>query len=232
MPRLAGELGLQRSIRAGLIAALLVSTGALADVRADVAKTPAKQPVGRRPPSKRARKQPARKQPARKQPARRAPAAPCQGANLIPSASNTAVVDAATLCLINQVRAANRLRPLRANRELQAVATGQAEDMVRENYFGDDSPSGQTPAARIASTRYPAHAARLVTAQNIGWGTESSATPAGMLAAWLQSPPHREVILTSEYRDAGVGVAPAVAAALGQGTAGGTYAVEFGARGR
>jgi uncharacterized protein YkwD len=230
---------MQRTIRAGLIAALLMGAGALADACTAIAKaapsgqpsnkhSPSKQPPSssKQPPSKRARK------PVRRKPARKAPTAPCLGANLIPSASNTTAVDAATLCLINQVRAANHLPPLRVNRDLQAVATGQAEDMVRDNYFGDDSPSGQTPAARIATTRYPAHAARLSTAQNIGWGTESSATPAGMVAAWLASPPHREVILTSEYRDAGVGVAPAVPAVLGRGTAGGTYAVEFGARGR
>jgi uncharacterized protein YkwD len=218
---------MQRSIRVGLIAALLMGAGALARAPTAIAKTArGGPPPSRQSPSKRARK------PVHRKPARKAPAAPCQGVNLNPSAANAATVDAATLCLINQVRAANRLRPLRANRELQAVATGQAEDMVRWDYFGDDSASGQTSAVRIATTHYPAHAARLSTAQNIGWGTGSSATPAGMLAAWLASPPHREVILTSEYRDAGVGVTPAVPAVLGRGTAGATYAVEFGARGR
>jgi uncharacterized protein YkwD len=224
-----------------LIAALLVGATAFADARAGVTRTPAKQLADShrssgQSPRRRARKKPFRrrasKKPVRRKPARNAPSAPCQDVNLAPSAADVAAIDTATLCLINQVRVANHLLPLSTNHELQTVATGQAEDMVRWDYFGDDSASGQTPAARIASTRYPAHAARLSTAQNIGWGTGSSATPAGMLAAWLESPPHREVILTGEYRDAGVGVAPAVPAALGQGTVGGTYAVEFGARGR
>jgi hypothetical protein len=46
----------------------------------------------------------------------------------------------------------------------------------------------------------------------------------------MRSPPHREIILTAAFRDAGIGVAPAVPAVIGGGTGGATYAVEFGAR--
>jgi uncharacterized protein YkwD len=154
----------------------------------------------------------------------------CAYANLRPTATDTAIVDAATLCLIDRVRAAYRLRTLRANRELQAVAGAQATGMVRDDYFGDDSPSGQTPAALIEELPYGAHASSLATGQNLGWGTSSAATPAGIVTAWMHSPPHREVILTSAYRDVGVGVSPAVPSILGHGEGGATYAVEFAAR--
>ena len=156
----------------------------------------------------------------------------CVGANLLPTSANAATVSAATLCLINRVRAAYHLRPLRPNRELQAVAVAQTHNMVRRDYFADNPPSGQTLAARIAASRYLAHAARFSTAQNIGWGTVREASPARMLEAWMASPPHRQVILTPAYRDAGVGVVPAVPSVVGGGMGGATFAVEFGTRAR
>jgi uncharacterized protein YkwD len=154
----------------------------------------------------------------------------CTYANLQPTSADTATVDAATLCLLNQLRAAHHLLPLRSNHELQAVATTQVGGMVRRDYFGDNSPSGQSPAALIETLPYGAQAASLSTAQDVGWGTLSDATAAGMVAAWMGSPPHREIILTAEFRDAGVGVAPAVPSQLGCGNRGATYAVEFAAR--
>jgi uncharacterized protein YkwD len=156
---------------------------------------------------------------------------PCARANLRPTSTDTAIVDAATLCLIDQVRAAYHLQPLRPNRELQSVANAQTTAMVSRDYFSDNSPSGQSPGALIATSPYGAHAASLSTAQDLGWGTLSDATPAGIVAAWMDSPPHREIILTAEFHDAGVGMAPAVPSIIEQGERGATYAVEFAARG-
>jgi uncharacterized protein YkwD len=44
--------------------------------------------------------------------------------------------------------------------------------------------------------------------------------------AWLHSPPHREIILTPAYRDAGVGITPATP--LRGVRRGATYVGEFG----
>jgi len=155
----------------------------------------------------------------------------CTGANLLPTSSNAAAVDAATLCLIDQVRTAHHLGLLRANHALQTVAATQVDNMVRWNYFADDSPSGQTPSTLIAETYHPARAATsLSTAENIGWGTGAYATPAHIVAAWMASPPHREIILIGEYRNAGVGVTPAVPSVLAQPLPGATYAIELTAR--
>jgi uncharacterized protein YkwD len=158
------------------------------------------------------------------------PATACAGANLLPSAANARAVDAATLCLIDQLRSARGLRPLRANRELAHVATSQVTSMVRDDYFADDRPSGQTPMALVAVTHYPAHAARVAVGQNIAWGTGVDATPAHIVAEWMASPPHREVMLSGSYRNAGVGVTPAVPELLRTSDRGATYAIEFGAR--
>ncbi|MFI4990668.1 MAG: CAP domain-containing protein [Solirubrobacterales bacterium] len=157
----------------------------------------------------------------------------CTGEDSSPNGRNAALVDAATLCLMNEIRAAHHLLPLRPNASLGRIASGQAGDMVRGHYFGDQSISGQSPFARIMASSYVAHQAsrlHLHAAQNIGWGTGHTATPAGIVKAWMESPPHRAIILTAGYRDAGVGVAPTVPSGFSGQWHGGTYAAELGTR--
>jgi len=134
--------------------------------------------------------------------------------------------------LINHIRRRHGLHRLRFSRALGGVATGQAHDMVRGGYFADHSLLGQTPSARVMVALHAARSASVSvsTAQNIGWGMGSAATPAGMVRAWMHSPPHRRIMLTRAFRKAGVGVAPALPRELGRGSLGATYAMEFAAR--
>lgn len=157
-------------------------------------------------------------------------ASPCAGASLRPTSANAAAVDHATLCLVDQIRAAHRLRPLHSNGELLGVADSQVSTMVSWNYFADVRPSGQTPLSLIVVTSYPAHTAGIAVGQNIAWGTGPYSTPGHIVAEWMRSPPHRAIILTGEYRDAGVAVKPALPGVLGAGHRGATYAMEFGVR--
>lgn len=156
----------------------------------------------------------------------------CAGANLLPDGTNAAAVDAATLCLIDRVRAGRGLRMLHANLALRNVAAGQAYNMVRWNYFADVRPSGQTPMSLVTGTRYRLHAAHLAVGQNIAWGTGGFATPAHIVSEWMASPPHRQIMLAPVYRDAGVAVKPALPSVLHAGSQGAVYVVEFGARKR
>ena len=104
--------------------------------------------------------------------------------------------------------------------------------MVRWDYFADVRPSGQTPLSLVGVTRYPAHTAGIAVGQNIAWGTGAYATPEHIVAEWMASPPHRAIILTGYYRDAGVAARPALPGVLRAGRSGATYAMEFGARSR
>ncbi len=155
---------------------------------------------------------------------------PCVGEYARPGAANAATIDAATLCLINGLRRADHMAALQPNRELQRVALAQVREMVRRDYFADVSPSGITPGTLIESTSYARHASVLVLGENIGWGTGADTTPAYMVGAWLRSPPHRRLIFTSAFRDAGVGATPAAPWELAHGEAGATYALELGRR--
>jgi uncharacterized protein YkwD len=154
----------------------------------------------------------------------------CRGADLAPTASDSKVIGAATLCLIDRIRSAWHLAPVRANRTLRAVAASQVRSMVRLDYFADVRPSGQTPLSLVAATNYRVHASSVSVAQNIAWGTGPLATPARVVAAWMASPPHRRVILTGYFRDAGVAAIGAVPWRLAHGRHGATYAIEFGTR--
>src|SRR5690348_16967460 len=81
----------------------------------------------------------------------------CAGENSSPNGRNAALIDKATLCLMNQIRAAHQLRALRFNASLGGIASGQASDMVRGHYFADQSLTGQTPLARILASAYVSH---------------------------------------------------------------------------
>jgi uncharacterized protein YkwD len=156
--------------------------------------------------------------------------AACAGASQMPTITDTVAIDRATLCLVNQIRAASHLHRLHANRYLLGVAASQVTTMISWNYFADVRPTGQTPLSLVGVTRYRTHAARFAVGQNIAWGTGSDTSPAHIVAEWMASPPHRAVILSPEYRDAGVAVDPAVPGVLGEGRSGATYAMEFGVR--
>lgn len=155
----------------------------------------------------------------------------CRDTGLSPTRKDIARITAATLCLIDQERVAYRLGTLHSNSSLQQIATGQAKAMVLGNYFGDDTPTGTTPWQRITASPYGLGAHSVAAAQNIGWGTQRMATPAGMVSIWMHSPPHRQIVLTGGYRDIGIGVAPAAPTSLTKGAQGATYTVEFAVRG-
>ncbi len=163
-------------------------------------------------------------------PRARAAARACPGATLLPTGTDAPIVERATLCLINQLRAVHALQRLRANRWLRSVADSQVTTMLSWDYFADVRPSGQTPLSLVGVTRYPAHAAAFAVGQNIAWGTGALATPVSIVAEWMASPPHRAVILTGDYRDAGVAVIPAVPRVLQPSRSGATYVMEFGMR--
>jgi uncharacterized protein YkwD len=151
----------------------------------------------------------------------------CPGEHSMPTGANVKALDAATLCLINRLRAAHDLSPLHLNGELAKVAGAAAQAMVREDYFSDVEPSGRTPMSLVASTHYRPP---MAIGQNIAWGTGAYATPASVVAAWLASQPHRENMLDPQYLTAGTGATPAVPAVLHPEGPGATYVLELGAR--
>jgi uncharacterized protein YkwD len=160
----------------------------------------------------------------------KAASARCSGEHLRPRQVAPARVERATLCVVDRVRAVDGLSPLAPNRELRTAASSQVRSMIHDDYFSDVRPAGQTPMSIVAVTHYPAHTAQVEVGQNIAWGTGPDAAPVQVVAGWLASPAHREVMLSDVYREAGVAVAASVPALLSAHERGATYAMELGAR--
>jgi uncharacterized protein YkwD len=149
----------------------------------------------------------------------------CAGADIVPAADNVAVVGQATLCLLNQQRAANGIGPLVENAALSTASAGYSQRMVSQGFFGHESPDGGTLVQRLTDVGYLGDDAAWVVGENIGWGQASLATARSMVTAWMNSPGHRENLLSADYTQVGLGLA------LGTPTDqtwGATYTTDFG----
>jgi uncharacterized protein YkwD len=153
----------------------------------------------------------------------------CPGSSAPPGRSNLPSAVGATLCVINGVRHAHHLARLRMNPVLRAIASSQSHEMLVGGYFGDDSLSGLTPMQRVESSAYARGSTRLSVGQNIAWGQAAGSTPAAIIAAWLGSAPHREILLSPAFRDIGVGISLGAPRAAAH-SSGAIYTLELAAR--
>jgi uncharacterized protein YkwD len=129
-------------------------------------------------------------------------------------------------CLVNVERADHGLPALRSNARLNVAADRHSTDMVARQYFAHVSPEGASVTDRVRQTGYLGGSHDWALGEDIGWGTGSASTPASIFRAFMNSPPHRRVILDRDFRQIGVGVASGVPVA-GQG-AGATFVLDFG----
>jgi uncharacterized protein YkwD len=115
------------------------------------------------------------------------------------------VLEAAVIHELNEVRSAHGFEPLRSSPSLRSAARGHSRAMLDDGFFSHDSADGTAFSERIR--RYYT---------NRGWRTWSvgeallasqgiDIDAAGIVKAWLESPPHREIILSPTFRDAGIG---------------------------
>jgi uncharacterized protein YkwD len=158
-----------------------------------------------------------------------AAAATCAGADLPPTAANLATVEQATLCLLNQQRAAAGLPPVSRNDQLDAASRAHSQDMVARKYFAHDTPDGvnfvdrETTAGYINDNLFSWNAG-----ENIAWGAGYLAPASQIMTAWMNSQPHRENILDPDFKEIGVGIVMGVPVA--GSAAGATYTTDFGTR--
>jgi uncharacterized protein YkwD len=116
-----------------------------------------------------------------------------------------ASLEASVVREMNKVRAAHGLRALHASPSLRSAARGHSHAMLEHGFFGHDSVDGTAFSDRIR---------RHYT--NRGWRTwsvgEALLSSSGndiqaraIVAAWLDSPSHREIVLSPTWRDTGIG---------------------------
>jgi len=129
-----------------------------------------------------------------------APHGVCQAAD--DTAAAPAIQARAISCLINWARAQDRRAPLTPRPALRRAAAMKGKQVASCGQFSH-TPCGTdvTAAVREAGYRYSTFG------ENLFAGSWGQVTARDVLAAWLQSPPHRANVLHSSFRD--VGAAPA-----------------------
>jgi uncharacterized protein YkwD len=111
------------------------------------------------------------------------------------------------MILVNQARWENgQLPPLKANQDLTDAARYHSQDMRDDNYFEHDSYNrvgGDLVFERYWYERIQDYYSGAL-GETIAVGYS---TPASVMDGWMNSPGHRAIILSTTYREIGIGYA-------------------------
>ena len=157
-----------------------------------------------------------------------ATAAGCKGADVRAQDGGLAKAARATLCLVNTERSQRGLERLKLSKQLRKAARGHSKDMVANQFFAHDSPSGSTIPSRAKKAGYTRKTTSFLLREDLGWGAGERSSPRKVVEAWMASTVHRENILNAKLRDAGIGIAKGSPF----GGPGATYTLAFGQRKR
>jgi uncharacterized protein YkwD len=130
----------------------------------------------------------------------------CPDTGIEPTAQNLAQVSEVIFCLMNAMRANAGLPALVQQDELARASADHSQDMVAQKYFAHDSLDGRDVVARLTNVGYIPKSGDWVVGENLAWGSGVLATPKALVNAWMNSQPHRENLLASDYREVGMGV--------------------------
>ena len=135
----------------------------------------------------------------------------------------------AILCLLNERRDRAGLPDLRSDGRLDRAAQQHNRRMDGTGCF-DHACSGEGDLGRrLERVGYLGGGlTRWMYGENIAWGLDRRGSPAAIVDAWMNSPPHRANILNRSFREIGVGFDPGTPD--GDHAAGGIYTVDFGLR--
>lgn len=102
--------------------------------------------------------------------------------------------------LTNQRRAEKGLKPLKLNTKLSSAASEKAKYMFAKDFWAHIGPDGTTPWFFIRNAEYE----YLYAGENLARGFT---TAPEVVEAWMNSPSHRENIMSPNYSDIGFAVA-------------------------
>jgi uncharacterized protein YkwD len=118
-------------------------------------------------------------------------------------ATATAELEQGVLANMNALRRQHGLPALRLSPALSAAARQHSTEMASRGYFSHSSANGSSFDRRIA--RYYGSSGRRYwsVGENLLWSSPD-VDPAGALKMWLDSPPHRKIMLTARWREIGL----------------------------
>ena len=109
-------------------------------------------------------------------------------------------IEQQVLALTNEERAKAGLKPLQLDDQLMASARAKSLDMAKNHYFSHTSPTYGSPFDQMKQYGVTYRAA----AENIAKGQRSAKE---VVQAWMDSPGHRQNILTPNFTHIGIGYA-------------------------
>ncbi len=120
-------------------------------------------------------------------------------------------LERAIVAHVNAVRLRHGARPLRPASSLAAAARSHSLDMAREGFFAHQSPGGSPFWRRIERLYRSQGYRRWSVGENIVWRSPDL-SPAQAVRLWLESRPHRRVLLDPRWSEVGLAAVHAPAA--------------------
>lgn len=113
----------------------------------------------------------------------------------------SSITTAEVVTSTNSERTRAGLPPLVYSEKLADAARRKAANMLEEDYWSHNSPSGKTPWVWFKAAGY----GYLYAGENLAKDFGSTDR---MVAAWMASPTHRDNIVNSKYKEIGIAVVP------------------------
>jgi uncharacterized protein YkwD len=129
------------------------------------------------------------------------------------------ITRASVVAAMNEYRAEHHLPPLREDLRLDAAANDRMRDMEDQGYWAHESPNGRSPFTWLAPHGYDFHYA----GENLASGFETTEL---LVAGWMESPGHRDNILSPHFEDCGIAIIDGMTMRRGTGK---SIVVMFGA---
>jgi uncharacterized protein YkwD len=145
----------------------------------------------------------------------------CASADAQPGSVSSRTYTRAVECLVNEQRAGAGLGALSHDRRLARAARRFSTTMVRQRFFDHVSPDGSTLSTRARAAGYSGG----TLGETIGWGAGELATPAAIVQAWMESPPHHAILMSGAFDRIGLGAALGSPEGIGQSA---TVTADFG----
>jgi uncharacterized protein YkwD len=109
------------------------------------------------------------------------------------------ITRASVVAAMNEYRAEHHLPPLREDLRLDAAADDRMRDMEDQGYWAHESPDGRSPFTWLEPHGYLFHYA----GENLATGFETTEL---LVAGWMESPGHRDNILSPHFEDCGIAI--------------------------
>ena len=124
-----------------------------------------------------------------------------------PAPAAVATFEEDLLQLINDFRAQNGLPPFTESPVFVLMAIEHSTDEVTRGYYDHDEPGGRTFDTRVLGFLRHEGYRKLVAQETLAYTTGGPLDPHDVLQQWLDSPPHRAILLSRDNTQIGIGIA-------------------------